>query len=204
MAYPDGVTYLHDDSGASESFLGRVDRKGFSVRSATIIIQNLIWKASTKPMPPYDDDDTALRKWAFHNKPYDVVLNIIGVNDGEVVGQKQVKSRKSHLFDIKFGKTFGEVDMLFFQLSIPSFDHFFDFYEMLEPGQIWCGEFCGGAIVERISLDDPAPVPLPASLPLLGGALLFLGRRCIPAAGSAGVAALWRKAGSRAEFSSRA
>lgn len=83
----------------------------------------------------------------------------------------------------------GEIDRLVLELRQPDVNPanvrrlyesegqlYWDGAEMPN-GEVWCnGDFCG-QLEASVTLDTPAPVPLPATLPLLAGALLLLRSR---------------------------
>ncbi|MCF1708706.1 PEP-CTERM sorting domain-containing protein [Tabrizicola sp. J26] len=171
MSYPDGFTYVHDDSGAFTTFLTRKDGRAFTITSAELWFQNYIWRSSDDAQPPNDDEGIALKTWAMASKPYEVTLKVLGYDDwGDLTALDEVSS-KGGIVNYTFGSDFRDVNLVVFMLDMPLFDHYFDFYDALEPGQEWCGDWCGGVIVWSLEGEGPAQVPLPASLPLLAGAL---------------------------------
>lgn len=177
-----GIVWLGDNGILSTNF--RLNRFGtFTPRSIDISFVSQVNRAGDE-QPPADGDDATLMDWATAGVAAQAILRLTGwLDDGGSVSMDVAAGTEG---TVTFGEGFAGITALDADILFPAPADgrmgaapvaLFDVRDV-GPGQAWCMDFCVGATLDNLVADVPglpAPVPLPASAVLLGGALALLG-----------------------------
>ena len=196
-----GELSLHNDYGEDvlQSTITRPDGRRFDAHTTMLVSYSHAFRVAAGPHPARDplyefEYEGRLR----HYLPLALDYEWIGRRNGAVVAAAYGTTPTAAAYRVDwapfvFGDDFRDLDALSLEIflpenaaldafrvvdaHIPKYAHLFVNDPSPDPGQIVCDDtWCGGVIADDLILtirDDvaPAPVPLPAGLPLLGAAL---------------------------------
>lgn len=157
---------LHDDSGGLlMSTFSSVGGSRFDVIDADINGYSRVYKTGNRKKPK---DESKLDKWLFgRNQTYDN-YGFYGYRDGVLVASLEGAINRSGQV-LNFGEEWRDLDHLVTRLLVPdALNILFD--TIRKRRTLFCNEWCAGFQIDRLGLNvhtPVAPVPLPASLPLL-------------------------------------
>lgn len=179
---------LHDDGGITRTVLRRADGGRFSPVSIELRIASWFERAGGDPRPDDDAGFSAVYDWATAGLRPLATYRITGRKaDGSTVVTDGGPSPSATL---SFGRAFADVTELGFEIVYPpgvAEDGVLtrgiavsDLAEVIDPGQVWCMDYCASLVLDNfaagVAQDDvPAPIPLPASVLMLGAGLAALG-----------------------------
>jgi hypothetical protein len=165
--------YLHDDSGGIKmSEIKGVNGERFDAVSADITGYSRVYQTGNKKKPK---KPRKLEKWLYGNNITYDNFAFYGFRDGLLVAS-QKGSINGSFSQLMFGADFTDLDLLVAELLVPKALN--SLYNKIRKRKtLFCDEWCAGFQVDRLGLNvrEPAPVPLPAGLPLLAAGLGGLG-----------------------------
>lgn len=180
-----GDITLHDDGGIISTEI-RPERGGrFTPKSIDLAFGSRFKRTGSGPRPV--DDDGALFDWVGEGVVEQAVIRLTGWFRNSASVFIELPSGTNAV--IAFGSEFAGINGLLVEIIYPAGVRLldghataqtYDIEQVTQPGQIWCGDYCSGAVLDNLVADLPdpvAPVPLPATAFLLGAALLPLVRR---------------------------